>query len=52
MLGLCQEHGGSGYVGGVENGETIAGNLSFIAPNGESEIGHAGNGYARITFIE
>lgn len=44
--------GGSGYVGGVTNGQTIAGNQSFPAPGGGTETGHSGNGYARITLVE
>ena len=44
--------GGSGYISPeLENAETIAGNLTFKAPDGKDEIGHFGNGYARITFI-
>ncbi|MNT02601.1 Glycine rich protein [compost metagenome] len=43
--------GGSGYIGGVQNGQTIVGNTSLTAPGGETEIGHTGNGYARITFV-
>ena len=43
--------GGSGYIGGVTSGETLAGNESFLAPDGTAETGHTGNGYARITII-
>jgi hypothetical protein len=43
--------GGSGYIGGVSNGTTISGNQSFEAPDGTTETGHAGNGYARITQV-
>jgi len=43
--------GGSGYIGGVTNGTTIAGNLTIIEPNGTTAIGHAGNGYARISYV-
>jgi hypothetical protein len=48
--------GGSGYVGGVQNygsklAQTIGGNLSFPAPGGGTEVGHPGDGYARITPI-
>jgi hypothetical protein len=43
----------SGYLPGSEyyltNAQTIAGNSSFPAPGGGTEVGHAGNGYARIT---
>lgn len=35
----------------LTNAETIAGNTNFLSPNGESETGHSGNGYARITLI-
>ena len=43
--------GGSSYIGGITNGQTIAGDSSMPAPSGGTEIGHFGNGYARITFI-
>ncbi|MGE5455486.1 MAG: glycine-rich protein [Ignavibacteriales bacterium] len=43
--------GGSGYIGGVTNGQNLAGNQSFAAPGGGTEVGHSGNGYAKITFI-
>ena len=43
--------GGSGYIGSGMTGATIAGNASFTDYDGKSVIGHAGNGYARITFI-
>ena len=33
----------------LTSAQTIAGNTSFIAPNGSNETGHSGNGYARIT---
>ena len=39
----------SGYV--FTNMEMIAGNSSMPAPSGGTEIGHSGNGYARITFV-
>ena len=41
--------GGSGYIGGVFNGISQAGTESIYSPYGALEIGHAGNGYARIT---
>ena len=49
--------GGSGHCNGDElmsdyGYDTIGGNKSFIAPDGESETGHAGDGYARVTFVE
>lgn len=31
--------------------QTIAGNTSFPSPNGGTETGHGGNGYARITVL-
>ena len=31
--------------------QTIAGNTSFPAPNGGTETGHEGNGYARISYV-
>lgn len=31
--------------------QTIAGNASFPSPNGGTETGHEGNGYARITVL-
>ncbi len=44
--------GGSGYIGGVSTPkETIAGNSSFPAPGGGNETGHAGDGYARISWV-
>ena len=39
----------SGYV--FTNMEMIAGDSSMPAPSGGKEIGHSGNGYARITFV-
>lgn len=33
----------------LASAQTIAGNTSFVAPNGGNETGHSGNGYARIT---
>lgn len=39
----------SGYV--FTNMEMIAGDSSMPAPSGGTEIGHSGNGYARITFV-
>lgn len=42
--------GGSCYAGtGV--GRAYLGNSSFPAPDGGTETGHTGNGYARITPI-
>ena len=56
--------GGSGYVrtsatapdastdNYLTDAQTIAGNMTFHAPNGTNETGHSGNGYARITITE
>ena len=43
--------GGSGFVNSdlLDEEETIAGNKEFTAPDGTTETGHSGNGYARIT---
>lgn len=30
---------------------TIAGDQNFLAPDGTHEVGHSGNGYARITYV-
>lgn len=35
----------------LTNAQTIAGNTSFPSPNGGTETGHEGNGYARITVL-
>ena len=29
----------------------IAGNETMPSPNGGTEVGHSGNGYARITYL-
>ena len=48
----CGGGGGSGYVNpNLVNGETIAGNQTFLSPSGVSETGHAGNGAALITWL-
>ena len=39
----------SGYV--FTNMQMIAGDSSMPSPSGGTEIGHSGNGYARITFV-
>ena len=45
--------GGSGYVKStLTDTQTIAGNTTFLAPNGTNETGHTGNGYARITITD
>ena len=46
----CGGAGGSGYVGDVTNGETIAGDQTFPKPKGGTETGHSGDGYAIITW--
>ena len=35
----------------LRNAETIAGNQPFEDPDGMIEVGHTGNGFARITYI-
>ena len=45
--------GGSGYIGGVENGLSIAGNLEIPTYDGVSTMtGNVGNGHAKITYFE
>lgn len=36
----------------MTNAQTIDGEQSFISPEGGTETGHSGNGYARITLVE
>ena len=36
----------------LTDAQTIAGNQSFMSPDGISETGHSGNGYVRITVIQ
>lgn len=36
----------------LTNASTIDGSQTFKSPSGEDEIGHSGNGYAKITIIE
>ena len=45
--------GGSGYVNQdvLKNAQTIAGSEEIPNLDGRKEIGHFGNGYARITFV-
>ena len=43
--------GGSGYIGGVSNALTIAGDQTFPKPKGGTETGHSGDGYAIISWI-
>lgn len=43
----------SGYTGlELKSGETIAGNEYILSPTGETEKGHIGNGFARITVLK
>ena len=46
----CGGAGGSGYVGVVINGLTIAGDQTFPCPSGGTETGHSGNGSCIITW--
>lgn len=42
----------SGYTGlQLDSGSTTAGNSSHPSVNGSTEVGHSGNGYARITVL-
>ncbi|MCK9339388.1 MAG: glycine-rich protein, partial [Bacteroidales bacterium] len=41
--------GGSGYIGGVTNAQTIAGNQMMPNPTGGTMTGRTGNGFARIS---
>ncbi len=44
--------GGSGYIGGVTDGQTIAGDQVMPTHDGTSTMtGNTGNGYAKITFV-
>lgn len=44
--------GGSGHISSLlADGETIAGNQKITEPDGSSNTGHYGNGYARITKL-
>ena len=44
--------GGSGYIDGVENGQTIAGNQEMPTHDGTSTMtGNSGSGYAKITLL-
>ena len=49
-------HKPSGYALGsqyyLSNANIIAGDQPFPAPGGGTEVGHSGNGYARITLVE
>ena len=42
--------GGSGYIGGVSNGSTIAGNASMPNPDGGTMTGREGNGLVIISW--
>ena len=43
--------GGSGYIGTLDNAASLDGENTFPSPTGTNEIGHSGNGYARITYL-
>ena len=44
--------GGSGYIAPyLKQGVLISGNDTFNDPNSNPELGHSGDGYARITYI-
>ncbi|MCL2038144.1 glycine-rich protein, partial [Candidatus Saccharibacteria bacterium] len=50
--------GGSGWLRtaalngvAITNAQTLAGNASFLEPNGTATVGHVGNGYARVTIL-
>ena len=44
--------GGSGYIDGVTDGQTIAGNAIMPTHDGSSiMVGNSGNGHARITYL-
>ena len=53
--GSCRDGGGgggSGYIGGVTNGSTIAGSDTMPTHDGSSTMeGNSGNGYAKITYL-
>ena len=44
--------GGSSYIGGVDNGQTISGNATMPSPEGGMEIGHTDDGVCIITQID
>jgi len=50
--------GGSGWLRtaalngvAITNSQTLAGNQSFLQPDGTTAVGHAGAGYARVTIL-
>jgi hypothetical protein len=43
--------GGSNYTGGVTDSQEIPGNSPMPSLSGDTETGHTGNGYAKITYI-
>src|SRR5574344_3043650 len=47
----CGGGGGSSFVSNLVQSQTIAGNSTFLSPNGVQELGHTGNGYVRITSL-
>ncbi|MBQ6726353.1 MAG: hypothetical protein IJQ89_07220, partial [Bacteroidales bacterium] len=51
-VSTIQGFGGSGYIAGLDDARTVAGNTSFpnVAGTG-NETGHAGDGYARIITV-
>lgn len=51
----CDGSGGSGHVNTSKlnsGAKTIAGNEEFESPEGGTETGHAGNGYAKISIVD
>ena len=51
-VGFRSAAGGSGHIGSVSNGETIAGNQTMPTHDGISTMtGNSGNGYAKITLV-
>lgn len=59
--GGLQDHSGMGGFGGGSyytgvynniNSMAISGNSNMPSPNGGTEVGHSGNGYARITNLD
>ena len=43
--------GGSGWTGTLTSANTIVGTSTITEPSGSTATGHAGNGYAKITYI-
>ena len=42
--------GGSGHAGDVTDGQTLAGDTAFPSPDGGTETGHTGSGWAKISW--